>query len=77
MTRARFIVRGRVQGVGFRVAAQHRAAQLGLSVQVWNRDDGGFECVADGLDAAIAELERWLHRGPSLARVDGVERREA
>ncbi|HEX4743101.1 MAG TPA: acylphosphatase [Candidatus Limnocylindria bacterium] len=74
MSRGRWIVRGRVQGVGFRYATQQRASALGLACTVWNRDDGAVECTADGPDDRLAELERWLHQGPPLARVETVER---
>ena len=76
MSRGHWIVRGRVQGVGFRYATQQRASELGVACRVWNRDDGAVECTADGPDDPLAELERWLHQGPSLARVDAVERLE-
>ena len=74
MTRAHWIVRGHVQGVNFRYTTQQRAAALGLACKVWNRDDGGVECTAEGPQDRLAELERWLHQGPPFARVDAVER---
>ena len=74
MTRARWIVRGRVQGVNFRYSTEQRASALKLECTVWNRDDGAVECVAEGSTEALGELERWLQQGPSLARVDAVER---
>ena len=76
MTRAHWIVRGRVQGVSFRYLTRERATALGLECRVWNRDDGAVECVAEGSADRLDELERWLHRGPPLARVDAVERLE-
>ena len=77
MSRARWIVRGHVQGVGFRYTTQQRAAALRLECKAWNRPDGAVECVAEGSPEALDELERWLRRGPSLARVEGVERIES
>ena len=74
MTRAHWIVRGHVQGVSFRYLTGQRATALGLDCTVWNREDGAVECVAEGSAAALDELERWLHRGPPLARVEAVER---
>jgi acylphosphatase len=56
------------------MTTQQRARELGLACRAWNRDDGAMECTADGEPAALDELERWLHRGPSLARVESVER---
>lgn len=76
MSRAHWIVRGHVQGVAFRYTTQQRAAALRLDCTVWNRPDGAVECVAEGSADAVDELERWLHRGPPLARVDAVERLE-
>ncbi len=72
--KARFVVRGRVQGVFFRATTSEVGRKLGLQLRVWNREDGGVECVAEGSAAALDELERWLHHGPPHARVDSVER---
>lgn len=74
MTRAHWIVRGHVQGVGFRYMTRERASALGVECTVWNRDDGAVECVAEGSAEALGELERWLHEGPPLSRVEAVER---
>ena len=74
MTRARFVVRGRVQGVNFRAAAVREATTHGLTGCVWNTDDDAVELVAEGDADALASLERWLTHGPSLARVERVER---
>ena len=74
MTRARFVVRGRVQGVNFRAAAVREATTHGLTGCIWNTDDDAVELVAEGDADALASLERWLAHGPSLARVERVER---
>ena len=74
MTRARFVVRGRVQGVNFRAAAVREATAHGLTGCVWNTQDDAVELVAEGDADALASLERWLAHGPSLARVERVER---
>ena len=76
MTRARFVVRGRVQGVNFRAAAVREATTHGLTGCVWNTDDDAVELVAEGDADALASFERWLAHGPSLARVERVERVE-
>ncbi len=65
-------VEGRVQGVGFRDTCVHEARKLGLVGWVRNRRDGAVEVMARGSVNALADLEAWLHRGPSLARVDRV-----
>ncbi len=74
--RARFVVRGLVQGVNFRAATVGEARRRGLTGRVRNREDGAVEVVAEGDGPAIGELERWLRRGPPLAEVKTVERFE-
>ena len=74
--RVRFVVRGVVQGVNFRNATVREAQTHGLTGRVWNRDDGAVELVAEGDDAALADLERWLHQGPRMADVESVERQD-
>ena len=72
--RARFIVRGLVQGVNFRTSVVQEASARRLTGRVWNREDGAVELVAEGDDATLAELGRWLRQGPRLAEVADVER---
>ena len=74
MRRARFVVRGVVQGVNFRAAAAREAASQGLTGCVWNTDDGAVELIAEGDAAALEALQRWLGRGPRLAQVEDVQR---
>ena len=74
MTRARFVVRGLVQGVYFRAAAVREATAHGLTGCIWNTDDDAVELVAEGDADSLAALETWLARGPSLSRVESVER---
>ena len=74
MTRARFVVRGLVQGVFFRAAAVREATARGVTGRVWNTADDAVELVAEGDADALAALERWLAHGPSLSRVERVER---
>ena len=74
----RFRIRGRVQGVGFRYATQRKARELGLRGWVRNLRDGGVEVLAGGETPVVDALEKWLHKGPAGAAVEGVERsREA
>ena len=77
MAAARFLVRGRVQGVRFRIATRDEALRLGLAGHARNLADGRVDVLAIGDPDAVAELERWLHHGPPLARVDEVVRFEA
>ncbi len=74
MTKAlSFLVRGRVQGVGFRYWTRHRASLLGLKGWVRNRPDGAVEGVMKGRDEQLNAMLEQLHCGPSGARVDDVE----
>lgn len=68
----RFVVSGRVQGVGFRAWAQHEAARLGLAGWAANLPDGSVEVVIHGREADIAALRARLHQGPRFARVLAV-----
>jgi len=63
-----------VQGVNFRAAAVREATAHGLTGRVWNTDDDAVELVAEGDADGLASFERWLARGPSLARVERVVR---
>jgi len=73
----RWLVRGRVQGVGYRYFAQRAAAELGLSGYARNLDDGRVEVYAVGTAAQLARLAGLLHRGPRWADVRGVDEQEA
>ncbi len=68
-----FLVRGRVQGVGFRHWTLRNARALDLSGTVRNRRDGRVEVHASGAPEDLSALEERLHRGPTTARVEGVE----
>ncbi len=74
MEAARFFVSGRVQGVGFRASARHRALELALSGYVRNLADGRVEALAQGDPAAIEAFAQWLQRGPRFASVASVQR---
>ena len=72
----RFLVTGRVQGVGFRWFVLKRARALGLGGYVRNREDGSVEVVVLGEPAAVEELAAALAEGPAAARVSAVVRSE-
>lgn len=73
--RQRWVVSGRVQGVGFRWWTVRQAETLGLRGWCRNLANGDVEVEAEGDDAAIASLERLLAEGPSNARVSSCDRR--
>jgi acylphosphatase len=76
-TARRWLIRGRVQGVGFRYFAQRAASALNLAGYVRNLDDGRVEVYAIGPEAKLSELAGMLHRGPRWAEVHAVEEQEA
>jgi acylphosphatase len=67
-----FLIRGRVQGVGFRWFVQREAAELALLGWVRNTDTGEVELVAAGDPEALADLRTELHKGSRGSRVDAV-----
>jgi acylphosphatase len=77
MPAARFLVTGRVQGVFFRASTREQALKLGLRGYAKNLPDGRVEVLAEGDQRALDALERWLHIGPPMARVESVERGDA
>jgi len=73
MIRTRLVVRGRVQGVGFRYSAIERARLLGLAGWARNLPDGTVEIVAEGSAESIRLLIEWAQHGPPGARVSRVD----
>jgi acylphosphatase len=67
------MVRGRVQGVGFRASTAYEARRLGLRGWVRNRMEGHVEVVAIGDPVAVEALCGWLAQGPGGAHVTGVD----
>jgi acylphosphatase len=67
-----FLIRGRVQGVGFRWFVHREAAELQLHGWVRNTDAGDVELVASGEPESLAELRTALHQGSRGSRVDQV-----
>jgi len=66
------VVRGRVQGVGYRMAMTEAAGALGVTGWVRNRRDGTVEALVQGDDAAVERLLAWCRRGPPGARVAAI-----
>jgi acylphosphatase len=71
--RARVVVRGFVQGVGFRATARSRARSLGVAGWVRNNADGSVEAELEGPAERVRLALDWFGRGPRGARVDGVD----
>jgi acylphosphatase len=67
------IVRGRVQGVGFRYAVARAAQSRGVAGWVSNRPDGTVEAVFEGEPEAVDSLVRFSRDGPRGAAVDRVD----
>ena len=73
----RFVVRGRVQGVGFRWFVEREAHMLGVAGWVRNNSDGSVEVLAVGTRDQLSGLRSRLRQGPRAARVDDVEESES
>jgi acylphosphatase len=71
-----YLVKGRVQGVGFRWFVHREAAELDLRGWVRNTEDGHVEVVAAGSPEDLAELNKALHKGSRGSRVDAVVQHE-
>ena len=73
----RYVVRGRVQGVGFRFFVEREAHMLGIAGWVRNNFDGTVEVLAMGSREQLMGLRGRLREGPRAARVDAVDEAEA
>jgi acylphosphatase len=76
MKAARFVVRGKVQGVFFRASTREQAVALKLTGHAGNLLDGSVEVVVYGEASAIDRLEVWLHDGPEKAEVNELYRED-
>ena len=72
-TAVRAVVRGEVQGIGFRDTTLRRADRLGVMGWVRNAQDGSVHVHAEGPESAVEELVAFLREGPPGARVADVE----
>ena len=71
--RLRAVIRGEVQGVGFRWAVQRQAGQLGLTGYAQNLPDGSVRVEAEGDPDRLDQLEAFLGQGPRWAEVQSLE----
>ena len=74
MPAARYVVQGRVQGVGYRYFVLRHAEELGLAGYARNQPTGPSRWSPKARTRRWPELEERLHEGPSFAHVSGVER---
>jgi acylphosphatase len=77
MRARRFLISGRVQGVGFRYFAERAAKEAGVTGWARNLDDGSVEVHANGSEKQLDELESRLRTGPRQADVRGFEAMDA
>lgn len=70
------VIRGRVQGVGYRAFTEYTALHGGLEGWVRNRRDGAVEAVFAGSPEAVAAVIAACRRGPPDGRVDAIEERQ-
>jgi acylphosphatase len=73
----RLIVRGRVQGVGFRQSMCTAADRIGVTGWVRNLHDGTVEAIVQGTPDDVARMIAWAHRGPPGAHIAAVDVSEA
>ncbi|MBO9554740.1 acylphosphatase [Cellulomonas sp.] len=76
-TRRRIVVRGMVQGVGYRWSMAREAGRRGARGWVRNREDGAVEAVVEGDEETVDALVAWARRGPAGAAVSDVAVDEA
>lgn len=69
----KFVVRGEVQGVGFRFFTQRAAARHQVRGYVKNLPDGAVESLAEGSAKAVEEFKHDLTAGPTFAKVTEIE----
>lgn len=68
----RVVIRGRVQGVGYRLSLVQQAAGCDLDGWCRNRPDGSVEAALKGPAAGVDKVIAWCWQGPRLAQVDEV-----
>jgi acylphosphatase len=73
----RVVIRGYVQGVGFRAWTEHAATRRALEGWARNRRDGAVEAVFAGPPETVADMIEACRRGPPMSRVDALEVQDA
>ena len=71
--RLKAVIKGEVQGVGFRWAVQSQAGRLGLTGYAENLPDGSVRVEAEGPSDRLDQLEAFLHQGPRWAEVASLD----
>jgi len=71
------VIRGRVQGIGYRAWAEVTALECGIEGWVRNRRDGSVEAVFGGQENDVTAMIAQCRRGPPGAWVDAIDQREA
>jgi acylphosphatase len=71
--RLKAVIKGEVQGVGFRWAVQSQAGRLGLTGYAENLADGSVRVEAEGPPDRLDQLEAFLHQGPRWAEVESLD----
>jgi acylphosphatase len=69
----RVVLRGRVQGVGFRAFTRRNAMLLGLRGEIANQSDGTVKAHIEGNSDRLSQMLHLLQVGPSLARVEDID----
>ena len=70
------VIRGRVQGIGYRAWTEYTALEHGLQGWVRNCRDGAVEALFVGPPDAVAAMITACHQGPHGSRVDGIDQRD-
>ncbi|RKT33308.1 acylphosphatase [Microbacterium sp. AG1240] len=73
MRRIHVVVRGLVQGVGYRYSTGRFARRAEVSGWVRNRADGSVEAEVEGSDEQVDAVLAWMAHGPPGARVDDLQ----
>ena len=73
MIRAHLIIKGRVQGVGYRANVRRLANKFSLRGWTRNLRNGDVEVIVEGTEEEVQKLVVWCHRGPTSAYVSNVK----